>query len=526
MNDRPAAPAGSTQPPSGPPQPPAGPLPPPSAADNPILLQGFAWDLPADSSHWRLLTDNADLLASAGVSAIWLPPAYKGQAGAADVGYGVYDLYDLGEFDQKGTIATKYGTRDEYLAAVRALHEAGMTVLADIVLNHRMGADALEEVMAVEVDPADRTRRLSGPTTVKAWTRFIFPGRGGAYSEATWDWRCFTGADWDDIEGRAGVWLFEGKEWDDQVTAEHGNFDYLMGVDVDLADPRVIAELTRWGRWFLETTGVDGVRLDALKHMSWDFYRSWLPEMRRSTGTALPAVGEYWSGDVAELRAYLGPDPVMSLFDTPLHFQLHRASCSGGEVDLSRLFEGTLVEQDPAHAVTFVDNHDTQPGQSLQSAVAPWFKPAAYALILLRAQGTPCVFWGDLFGTPETGDIPAVTDLPMLMQARRRLAHGPQHDAFAAPDLIAFAREGDQDHPASGVAVVVSDRRAATCRVEVGVRHAGGTWVSVIGGHGAVVVEEDGTLELPVSDGGLSVYVPQAAEPLLARDLHLLTTVR
>ena len=48
----------------------------------------------------------------------------------------------LGEFDQKGTVATKYGTRAEYLEAVAALHRAGIEVMADIVLNHRLGADA------------------------------------------------------------------------------------------------------------------------------------------------------------------------------------------------------------------------------------------------------------------------------------------------------------------------------------------------------------------------------------------------
>mgnify|MGYP000078734906 CR=1 FL=1 len=160
---------------------------------NPILLQGFAWDLAADSRHWRLLTDNAALLADAGFTAIWLPPAYKGQAGVDDVGYGVYDTYDLGEFDQKGAVPTKYGTKDEYLAAVAALKAAGIDVMADVVLNHRMGADASEDVLALEVDPANRYRPLGEPAEVTVWTRFTFPGRAGAYSDFTWDWHCFNG---------------------------------------------------------------------------------------------------------------------------------------------------------------------------------------------------------------------------------------------------------------------------------------------------------------------------------------------
>ena len=80
---------------------------------NGTLLQGFSWYLPNDGSHWRSIADRAQHLSDLGVSAVWLPPAYKGQAGINDVGYGVYDLWDLGEFDQKGAVRTKYGTREE-----------------------------------------------------------------------------------------------------------------------------------------------------------------------------------------------------------------------------------------------------------------------------------------------------------------------------------------------------------------------------------------------------------------------------
>ena len=152
---------------------------------NPILLQGFAWDLAADSRHWRLLTDNAALLADAGFTAIWLPPAYKGQTGIDDVGYGVYDTYDLGEFDQKGAVPTKYGTKDEYLAAVAALKAAGIDVMADVVLNHRMGADSTEVVRATPMDPADRRRPIGPAEEITAWIRFTFPGRAGAHSNFT-----------------------------------------------------------------------------------------------------------------------------------------------------------------------------------------------------------------------------------------------------------------------------------------------------------------------------------------------------
>src|SRR5690242_21568427 len=66
--------------------------------------------------------------------------------------------------------------------------------------------------------------------------------------------------------------------------------------------------------------------------------------------------------------------------------------------DALPIFDGTLVRGDPMKAVTFVDNHDSQPCQGLESTVEPWFKLLAYALILLRADGYPCVFYPDYYG--------------------------------------------------------------------------------------------------------------------------------
>ena len=77
--------------------------------ENGVMFQYFEWNLPADKKHWKRLADDAEHLREIGIYAVWIPPAIKGTSDL-DVGYGAYDLYDLGEFDQKGTIPTKYGT--------------------------------------------------------------------------------------------------------------------------------------------------------------------------------------------------------------------------------------------------------------------------------------------------------------------------------------------------------------------------------------------------------------------------------
>ena len=115
---------------------------------NETLMQYFEWYLPSDRNFWNIVSNNARYLSDIGVTGVWLPPAYKGTSGRNDTGYGVYDLYDLGEFDQKGTVKTKYGSKDEYLNCIQTLKQNGIESYADIVLNHKMGADFFQIIKA------------------------------------------------------------------------------------------------------------------------------------------------------------------------------------------------------------------------------------------------------------------------------------------------------------------------------------------------------------------------------------------
>lgn len=478
---------------------------------NGTMLQGFSWNLPPDGQHWRRLARLAPRLAEEGFTSIWMPPAYKGTQGARDVGYGVYDLWDLGEFDQRGSVATKYGSRAEYVAAVAALRDSGLYVLADVVLNHRLGADATQRVLATEVARDNRYYAMDKPRPISAWTRYTFPGRAGALDDFTWDYHCFKAVDYDVSHERGGIFLLDGMHWDEDVDHENGNFDYLMGADVDLWNPKVYEQLVRWGTWYLNTTGVDGVRLDAIKHMSRAFYLRWLADMRQATGRELFCVGEYWTADTGLLMQYLGGEKVMSLFDVPLHFKFFHASHDHQPIDFQHILSGTLVEADAVHAVTFVDNHDTQPNQALESTVETWFKPVAYALILLREAGYPCVFFADLYGLPNDR-ITAVAELPLLLEIRRRFAFGSQVDAFDEPDLVAWMRKGDAEHEHSGCIVVLTSRDGSDVPVsktlDLGLDHAGEEWCCVLGeDRGLMVADENGRIELVVGNTMLAVFL-------------------
>lgn len=475
---------------------------------NEIMLQGFEWNLPADGKHWNRLARKALSLRMKGVTSIWLPPATKGASGVNDVGYAVYDLYDLGEFDQRGSVRTKYGTVNEYTRAISVLHLFGIRSLSDMVMNHRMGAEKTETVKTHLVTPNNRLEISPEIQDSVLYTCFTFPGRHDKYSRFKWNSSCFTALDYAQNDPDHHLFLIDGKSFAPDVDGELGNYDYLMGCDVDVRLPKVKKELVKWGLFYIKKTNVDGFRLDAVKHISASFIHDWLAALRAQTGRQLFAVGEYWSVNLDSLLWYINEtDGTLSLFDVPLHQHFHDISCNDGSYDMGSMLNGTLNKARPDLAVTFVDNHDTQPEQSLQSFVESWFKPAAYGIILLRGQGIPCVFWGDLYGMPYK-KIRPIRDLPFLMRACRRYAYGSLFDYFDHDSIVGFTRTGDPQKRGSGLAFLCSNNGNGEKRMFVGKDFAGKTFICKHGKFPPVVIDEEGFGTFRVSHRNYSLYVP------------------
>ena len=479
--------------------------------NNKTMIQYFEWYLPCDKTLWRKVKKEAGYLSNLGITSVWLPPAYKGAGGVTDVGYSVYDLFDLGEFSQKGTVETKYGSKDEYIEAIDELHNNNIEVLADIVLNHRTGADGIEKTYAVKDDNNDRTKTIGELRKVEVWTKFDFWGRNGRYSNFKWNWTNFHGTDYDVLHRESGIFRFIGKEWNEDVDNELGNYDYLLGSDVDFSDEEVVNELDYWGKWYVKTTKVDGFRLDAVKHISFSFYKNWLKKLREETGKELFSVGEYWSNDLKKLNNYLeATNNSTSLFDVPLHFNFYNASISDSRYDLRELLKDTLVEDKPDLAVTFVDNHDSQYGQSLESWVREWFKPIAYGIILLREKGYPCVFYGDLYGI-ECQNIKKASSIEELIALRRDYAYGKENLYFDNEDVVGFTREGDEEHTNSGLATIFTNcDNEGEKEMYVGEKFAGATFYDYLGNvNEKVVIDEKGYGLFKVNAKSISVYVKE-----------------
>jgi len=473
--------------PASPPDPlPAPPALPANASRAGVMMQGFYWDTPP--GWYNTLAARAAALRNMrggqGIDRLWFPPPGKAQSGASSMGYDPYDYYDLGAYNQKGTVATRFGTAAELKAAIAAFRAQGIVCLADIVLNHRSGG-------ASELNP-----NLSGAST---WTDFS----GGASGRAAWRYNQFHPS------------TFEG--------SDEGSFGDMPDVGLARATPDSAGwprhDLIEWGNWLRDpaNAGFDGGwRFDYAK----GYRPSMVADFRAGTGNAFGVI-EVWDGDVDNVAAYVTYTAGASAFDFPGYYTMADVFNRAGSIDVARLVDPArvLAAKDPAHAVTFVANHDTDTITN--------DKMLAYAFILTY-QGYPCIFWADYFdrGLATLGGQPG-NGLDALVWVRGALGGGApviENLPTGDPDLLVYGtRSGSASVPGYLVAINVNPVSAKSATVTTSdaalrgatlVSHA---WYSYASGGNAqpasVTCGADGVVTAQAPPSGYAVYSVSVAPP-------------
>ncbi|HLO24527.1 MAG TPA: alpha-amylase family glycosyl hydrolase [Geobacteraceae bacterium] len=374
-----------------------------------VLMQAFYWNCPRldgqEHAWWNFVATKLASLKEAGITALWLPPAGKAaNIGGMSMGYDVYDYYDLGKYDQKGSVKTWFGSEEELRALIKAAHHNGMKVYADLVLNHNNGADAQE------FNPILKRDR---------WTRFM--PKSGLFTR---DWTCFNPSPYPELN-----------------TAAFGDMPDLCHIN-----PRVSAGILNHAKWLIEDIGFDGFRYDFVKG-----FGAWIVRaihdrnyMRDGMPVEIFGVGECWAGDDF-IDSWL--DSVnnwavnrVGAFDFPLRYRL-KDLCDTYGFSLRTLADGgVLVKERPFEAVTFVDNHDFSGNDCVVND-----KMLAYAYILTH-EGYPCVFWQDWFnyGLAEPGEP---SGIERLAQVHESHAGGGMNILFVDDVLYIMERTGAGAQP-------------------------------------------------------------------------------
>lgn len=270
-----------------------------SSAMGEAMLQYF-------NTSWREITRKMPELAEAGYESIWVPPPTKASGGLS-VGYDLWDRFDLGGKDQRGTVSTRYGTQQDLLEMVRVAHRFGIRVYFDNVMNHN-AFDVPGYNAGVPIDvypgfvPEDFHLRVTEEGNYRKWDntrswgdewQVMHLGLSDLIDIAT------EPGDWNNNFGRS-----EGDRIRKIVFVRHPNnpeyycykpsgagqrhansqgtyvgFGTGNGITpADLANnPDFYAEqvnemLYRSARWKMDVTKADGLRLDAVKHTPYDFF--------------------------------------------------------------------------------------------------------------------------------------------------------------------------------------------------------------------------------------------------------------
>ena len=366
------------------------------------FANGHSVPSPADGDRqvpwwWDRIASQASAFRAVGFTAILIPPVLKTQSGAspgAD-GYGVFDDYDLGNKNQFFTQPTRFGTRELLQRCTAILRANGLDVYLDIVMHQRDGGN-------------DFTYLYSGANGKAGVGRFP--------KHKT----CFVpNVPRDPIAGPAS---------DDNPFG-----DELAPINA-LPKGYVLNGLTDAIDWQTRALDAQGYRIDDTKGLAVEAVMHVLTNGAMASKFAL---GEYFDGNPDTLNWWVwnsGMSGRSSTLDFTLRFALHDMCNNGGGWDMSQLDHAGFAGRDPAHAVTFVENHDTDLGSPVITN-----KMLGYAY-LLTSEGYPSVYYKDY--STDTGCYGLQAQLTPLIWIHENLANGPtvfRHKEF---QFVVYERTG------------------------------------------------------------------------------------
>ena len=409
------------------------------------------------------LTAKLDYLKNLGVTAVWVTPPFKNkpmQQGTA--GYHGYWITDFLAIDPH------LGTNADYREFVRQAHARGMKVFMDIIVNHTADVIQLDGDYTYRPRAAAPYHDADGrPFDVRA---FAYNGLGdsGAFPKlsATRSFAYQPRVPAAEVAVKNPAWL-------NDVTFYHnrGNstFQGESAVDGDFAGlddlftehPRVVRGMIEIFRQWVRDTGVDGYRIDTMKHVNAEFWQAFGPAIRAEARALrrpdFMQFGEVYSetGD----PEYLSEFSTAIALDTTIDFGFFAAarrfvSQGGTAAALADFFARddyyTDHDSNVHTTTTFLGNHDAGRFAYFLQQDNPGASPArladlvglAHGLLYL-SRGQPVLYYGDEQGMIGRGGND--------MQARESM-FAAQAPAFKTASLLATTRTGaddkfDADHP-------------------------------------------------------------------------------
>jgi alpha-amylase len=439
---------------------------------------------PKDGPHvdwwWDHLAKQAQALSQAGFTTLWLPPLTKAEQGIGEaaLGYSVFDDYDVGSRNQKGTVHTRYGNREQLTRCAAVLRANGLEIYLDLQLNDRRGGSGADGMTFEYPDAYGNPNGGRFPKNAQCFHSRYPAGNVPAnfHPEIPQDPRVPDGIG----ELQIGSNVYFGP---DLAPINGKPPGYVRNGLVDAVE------------WVSNALDVQGYRLDHVQGISTVFLLDILSQGRMA-GTF--AVGEYWNGSVPQVNDWVLSSDWMegraSVLDFPLYFTL-LAMSNDPSFDMATLDHAGIAGVNPLRSVTFVENHDTESRRDLvPKNIQPEDKPLAYAYIL-TSEGFPCVFYKDYSKDPECLGNTLQHVIVNLIWIHQNIAEGPSQQRWKDPRVFVFERLGGP-HLLVGLN---KDKSAGRTLDDVQTAFSPNTWLHDYSGHaGDIVTDVSGRVTLTI----------------------------
>ncbi len=307
------------------------------------------------------VVDNLDYIKDLGVSAVWFTPLFENDMTTKYGAYHGYAATDLYKVDRR------FGSNEEYKAMIETVHENGMKVIMDMIHNH--------------------------------------------IGDQHWWMKDLPTKDWVHDFEKLGQTNFRGSVASDPYASEFDSRKLVDGwfvpemPDLNQDNELLTDYLIQNTLWWIEYTGVDGIRMDTYVYPDKDYMARWSKEVLEAYPT-FNIVGEAWVNTVAG-EAYWQEDKdgvddgydseLPSLTDFQFAFAVRKAFNEdfGWTEGLSQLYyvlSQDFLYSDPMMNVTFLDNHDMSRFFEHIGKREAEFKMALAWLMTTR--GTPQIYYG------------------------------------------------------------------------------------------------------------------------------------
>ncbi|KAI9466045.1 alpha-amylase [Lactarius psammicola] len=297
---------------------------------------------------WRTIKDNLDYIQNAGFTAVWISPVSQNYEGPRTAYGDAYHGYWIADASQ---LNSRFGTSDDLKALSAELHRRGMYLMVDIVANN---------VMATSITPD--------------FSKYMF-------KEAT-QYHSYCPIDWGNVTSVQDCWLGDTK---------------VALPDLNTEDQTVASTYGTWVNNLVQEYGIDGLRIDAAKHVQAPFWASFC------ASAGVFCLGEVFGDDITMASSY---QRVMdSVLNFPLYDAIVQAFSIPGPANMSGLAAvmGQIQNsfKDSTVLGNFLENQDVSRWHSL--SVDPQSLYNAMVLTFM-SDGIPIVYYGQEQGLDGTAD--------------------------------------------------------------------------------------------------------------------------